>query len=152
MSGSRTTLPRSCAGEAFSWLQIEAGSFISCEASTPLTRFDAGVDSSQDAIERQSAKPAFQVLIYPAIPKDMKLSKETPPAFLLCGENDRQNISQGLPELYLSLKRAGASAELHVYSGVGHGFGMRETLRGPVSLWTARFHEWLDARGLLKAK
>ena len=47
-------------------------------------------------------------MIYPAIPKDMKLSKETPPAFLACGEDDRQNISQGLPELYLAMKKAGA--------------------------------------------
>src|SRR5205823_10189746 len=86
-------------------------------------------------------KPAFQALIYPAIPRDMKLSKDTPPAFLACGENDRQNISQGLPELYLAMKKAGASAELHVYSGVGHGFGLRATTKGPVATWPERFHQ-----------
>jgi endo-1,4-beta-xylanase len=100
--------------------------------------------------ETPDQRPGFQALIYPAIPKDMKLSKETPPAFLACGENDRQNISQGLPELYLAMKRAGASAELHVFSGVGHGFGLRETLKGEVSGWLVRFHEWLGVRGLLK--
>ena len=70
-------------------------------------RFDAGNEAAADSVERQGSKPAFQVLIYPAIPRDMALSKETPPAFLACGENDRQNISQGLPELYLAMKRAG---------------------------------------------
>lgn len=95
-------------------------------------------------------KPAFQALIYPAIPKDMNLTKETPPAFLLCGENDRQNISQGLPELYLAMKKAGVSAELHVFANVGHGFGFRPTNKGAVSGWPQRFLEWLDARGLLK--
>ena len=95
------------------------------------------------------SKPAFQALIYPAIPKDMALVKEMPPAFLACGENDRQNISQGLPELYLAMKRAGMSAELHVFAGVGHGFGWRGTLKGPVSGWVSRFHEWLGARGFL---
>lgn len=103
-----------------------------------------------DAVDRESAKPAFQALIYPAIPRDMPLAKDTPPAFLVCGENDRQNISQGLPELYLALKRAGASAELHVYAGVGHGFGMRDRNQGAVAGWLTRFHEWLDGRGLLK--
>jgi acetyl esterase/lipase len=103
-----------------------------------------------DEIERQSDKPSFQALVYPAIPRDMKLSKETPPAFLACGENDRQNISQGLPELYLALKRAGASAELHVFSDVGHGFGLRERTRGPVAGWISRFYEWMDGRGFLK--
>jgi endo-1,4-beta-xylanase len=96
-------------------------------------------------------KPAFQALIYPAIPRDMKITKETPPAFLACGENDRQNISQGLPELYLTMKKAGVSAELHVYAGVGHGFGLRETTKGPVAQWIARFYDWLGARGYLKA-
>jgi endo-1,4-beta-xylanase len=115
-------------------------------------RYQAAGENTTDPIEKQSSKPAFQALIYPAIPRDMPLSKETPPAFLLCGENDRQNISQGLPELYLALKRAGASAELHVYAGVGHGFGMRETTKGAVATWPARFHEWLDSSGFLKKK
>ena len=99
-----------------------------------------------------AARPAFQALIYPAIPKNMALTKETAPAFLVCGENDRQNISQGLPELYLALKKAGVSAELHVYSGVGHGFGLRADMKGPVKEWLIRFHEWLGARGLLTAR
>jgi endo-1,4-beta-xylanase len=58
-------------------------------------QYDAGMEGAADPIDRQSSKPSFQALIYPAIPENMKLSKETPPAFLACGENDRQNISQG---------------------------------------------------------
>ena len=107
--------------------------------------------SGTDSIDRLSARPAFQALIYPAIPKEMALSKDTPPAFLACGENDRQNISQGLPELYLAMKKAGASAELHVYAGVGHGFGMRPAMTGAVAGWVTRFYEWLGARKLLTA-
>ncbi|HYW46987.1 MAG TPA: hypothetical protein VE959_29240 [Bryobacteraceae bacterium] len=79
-----------------------------------------------------------------------RLSEDTPPAFLACGENDRQNISQGLPELYLAFKRAGGTAELHVYAGVGHGFGLRATNHGAVAGWIDRFREWLDGRGFLK--
>jgi acetyl esterase/lipase len=121
-------------------------------AALAATRFDSGNDGASDPIDRLSSKPSFQALLYPAIPRDMQLSKETPPAFLACGENDRQNISQGLPELYLALKKAGASAELHVYTGVGHGFGLRATTKGPVGQWPERFRDWLDARGLLKKK
>lgn len=80
----------------------------------------------------------------------MQLSKETPPAFLACGENDRKDISQGLPELYLALKKAGAVAELHVYTGVGHGFGVRSTTKGAVAGWPARFLDFLEARKLLQ--
>lgn len=95
--------------------------------------------------EAELLRPAFQALVYPAIPKEMNLSKDTPPAFLACGENDRQNISQGLPELYLAMKKAGASAELHVYAKVGHGFGFRPTTKGPVAAWPQRFLDWLNA-------
>jgi acetyl esterase/lipase len=121
-------------------------------AALAATRFDNGNEGAPDPIDHVSSKPSFQALLYPAIPKDMQLSKETPPAFLACGENDRQNISQGLPELYLALKKAGASAELHVYTGVGHGFGVRATTKGPVAQWPERFYDWLGARGFLKKK
>jgi acetyl esterase/lipase len=105
--------------------------------------------TASDDVSRLSDKPAFQALIYPAIPKDMKLSKESPPAFLACGADDRQNISQGLPELYLAMKRAGASAELHVYAKTGHGFGVRSTNHGPSAAWTTEFYAWLEATGMI---
>jgi acetyl esterase/lipase len=119
-------------------------------AALAATHIDAGKSDAADPLDRISSKPAFFGLLYPAIPKDMPLSKDMPPAFLACGENDRQNISQGLPELYIAMKKAGAQAELHVYTKVGHGFGVRETTKGPVALWPQRFYEWMDARGFLK--
>jgi endo-1,4-beta-xylanase len=119
-------------------------------AALAATRYYAGSPDAPDPIDRLSSKPAFQALLYPALPKDMKLSKETPPAFLVCGENDRQDISQGLPELYLALKKAGAIAELHVYTGVGHGFGVRSTTKGAVASWPSRFMDFLEARKLLQ--
>jgi acetyl esterase/lipase len=112
-------------------------------------RYDAGNPQSSDPIDRHSSKPSFQALIYPAIPQ-MHLTADTPPAFLACGANDRQNISEGLPELYLQMKRAGISAELHVFAGVGHGFGLRDRLKGPVSHWLEYFRGWMDASGFLK--
>ena len=112
-------------------------------------RPDSADPNAPDPVARQSSKPNFQALIYPAIPKDLELSADAPPAFLLCGENDRQNISQGLPELYLRMKQAGASAELHVYAGVGHGFGMRDRLKGPVAGWLDAFRGWMGASGFL---
>ena len=119
---------------------FSAGGELAALAST---RYDAGTANATDPVDRESSKPAFQALLYPAIPHDMNLSKETPPTFLACGENDRQDIAQGLPELYLALKRAGVSAELHVYAGVGHGFGVRESNGPAVSGWTQLFLEWL---------
>ena len=121
-------------------------------AALAAVRYDAGIAAAPDPVDRESSRPAFQALLYPAIPRDMRLSKETPPAFLACGEKDRQNISEGLPELYLALKKAGVSAELHVYAGIGHGFGLRARNQGAIAGWPARFREWLAAGGFLESK
>lgn len=114
--------------------------------------FDAGRADAPDPIDRESSRPDFQALVYPGLPPDFNLSitKDTPPAFLLCGDEDRPDISQGLPELYIALRRAGVPAELHIYTGVGHGFGLRSRNTGPVAEWPDRFLEWMNARGLLK--
>ena len=126
---------------------FSAGGELAALAST---RYDEGTPSSDDPVERASSKPDFQALLYPAIPHDRRLTADTPRAFLACGGNDRPDISQGLPELYLALTRLHVSAELHIYAGVGHGFGVRKTNPAPVSGWTSLFLEWMNAQGLLK--
>ncbi len=126
---------------------FSAGGELAALAST---RYDQGLPSSDDPIERASSKPNFQALLYPAIPKDLRLNAETPRAFLACGGNDRPDIAEGLPNLYLALTRLHVSAELHIYAGVAHGFGVRKTNPAPVSGWTLLFLQWLDGQGLLK--
>jgi acetyl esterase/lipase len=125
---------------------FSAGGEIAALAST---RYDEGSASANDPIDHFSSKPNFQALIYPALPKDSRLTAKTPPAFLACGGNDRPDISQGLPEYYLALTRLHVPAELHIYAGVGHGFGIRKTNKPPVSGWTTLFFQWMDAQGFL---
>jgi endo-1,4-beta-xylanase len=79
----------------------------------------------------------------------MHLSTQTPPAFLICGEDDRPEISQGITTLYASLRQAGVSAELHIYAHTGHGFGMRQSNPPPVSGWIELFFEWLGTQKML---
>ena len=126
---------------------FSAGGELAALAST---RFDSGSPNSTDSIERESSKPNFQGLIYPGLPHDMNLSAQTPPAFLACGEDDRPEISKGVPELYLNMKAAGISAELHVYAHTGHGFGVRANNPPPVSGWMQNFFDWMGILGMLK--
>lgn len=116
------------------------------------TRFDDGMPDARDPVARQSSRPAFMGLMYPALPLDLRLSKDTAPAFLLCGGDDSPAISDGVPALYLSLRKAGVSAELHILAGVGHGFGMRDGNPPAVANWSALFYLWLDGRGFLAGK
>ncbi len=133
-------------------LGFSAGGELAIKASLA---YDDGNSSAADPIDKQGSKPAFQVLMYPGglTPEiDAKVTKDTPPAFLLCGADDRENISQGLPELFVAMKKAGVSAELHEYAGVGHGFGLRLSQHGGVAEWPQVLLQWMDTRGFLRGK
>ena len=111
-------------------------------------RPETGRRDPGDPTDLVRSRPDFMALIYPSIPSDLALSDHTPPAFLLCGEDDGPAISQGIATLYLSLRRAGASAELHVLTGAGHGFGVRDSNPPAIRSWPNLFDAWLGARGL----
>jgi len=107
------------------------------------TRPGAGAADVADVIERQSARPDFAALMYAAglTRPNLTLSKETPPLFLACGGDDR--ISEPYPAFYAACRKAGVSAELHIYAGVGHGFGIQEKNPVGVRSWPDRFRDWL---------
>jgi endo-1,4-beta-xylanase len=113
------------------------------------------MNGAPDAIDQQSDKPAFEALMYPGglTPEiAAKVTKDMPPAFMLCGADDRENIAQQLPELFIAMRKAGVSAELHEYAGVGHGFGLRLSQHGAVAEWPQVFVEWMDTKGFLRGK
>jgi len=111
-----------------------------------------GKADAADPIDRLNSRPSFQGLIYPGRSIDIKPEKDSPPAFLACSMNDRQDIAEGLAEAYLRFKRAGASAELHVYATGAHGFGLRPNGKGPVAGWGDRFVEWMQSKDFLAPK
>jgi endo-1,4-beta-xylanase len=117
------------------------------------TRPDEARPGAADPLERSPARADFYALVYPGglTRPDLEITGRTPPVFLIAGYQDRANISEGLAEFYLRSKRAGASAELHLYAGAGHGFGIRETNRGPHAAWPERLLEWLAERKFLPA-
>ncbi len=93
-------------------------------------------------------RPDFVAMIYPNVrPETKKIDKNTPPAFLVHADDDKLPSAISV-NFYLDLKKAGVSAELHVYSTGGHGFGMKDRPL-PVTQWTQRFEEWLASRKLL---
>jgi endo-1,4-beta-xylanase len=115
------------------------------------TKFDQGKADAADLVERESSRPDFQILIYPAIAKNLTFAKNNPPAFLACGNQDRTNISEGLATLYLTMKQAGINTELHIYASVGHGYGLREKAALRVAGWPDRVREWMIDLDLMKA-
>jgi len=111
-----------------------------------------------DELDRESCRPDFAIPLYSGylvgndndvLSADMRVSKETPPILLVHATNDAVSKVENSVVLYLALKKAGASAELHVYADGGHGFGVRKS-DFPCSAWTERCVEWLRSQGVLK--
>ncbi|MDC0144401.1 alpha/beta hydrolase [Verrucomicrobia bacterium] len=112
-----------------------------------------------DAIDKLDVRPNFMVLIYPAYlgnsRKDsskldplVKVDAKTPPTFIAITHDD---ADRGLfaALYYAELMRNRVTAELHIYSKGGHGYGLRPSTN-PVSSWPLRLEDWLRASGWLK--
>jgi acetyl esterase/lipase len=112
-------------------------------------RAEPGRADAPDPVDRQSARPDFQALIYPGKSQLIAPDKGAPPVFLAAGYGDRPDISEGLARVYLLFKQVGVPAELHLYAGAGHGFGVRDSNTSPAGVWIVRFHEWLADRKFL---
>jgi acetyl esterase/lipase len=113
-----------------------------------------------DDADKVSCRPDFALLIYPAylvtgkendrLAPEMKVTKETPPTFIVYTEDDPVHVENGL-FYYLALKKAKVPAEMHIYPKGGHGYGLRPSAQ-EVSTWPKRAEEWLRAGGLLRKK
>jgi acetyl esterase/lipase len=111
-----------------------------------------GDASSKDPVERVSARPDFQILIYPGplgIPE--KIPRDAPPLFLL-GAADDEWVANVLFDLTRKYHDAGASIETHIYAQGKHAFNMGQR-SGYVSIrnWPQRMAEWLQDRGYTRA-
>lgn len=112
-------------------------------------RYDDGLTNAADAVDHFSCRPNFQALIYPGTSGKITVNSNSPPAFLCCASDDRPDISQGLPEVYLKFKEAHVPVELHIYTKGGHGFGLRDRPLA-VSSWQFRFYDWMTDLGFVK--
>lgn len=109
-----------------------------------------------DAADKLSSRPDFAVLIYPGgmidkekkLKPELKVTADTPPAFLAVAVNDDGPFASSV-EWTKQLKEHKVSAELHVFSSGGHGFGMKASDK-PYAAWPKRCAEWMHEQGYLK--
>jgi acetyl esterase/lipase len=122
------------------------------------TSFEKRTYEAVDEIDKISCRPNFAIPVYSgylkAKEKDelapgLHVPAGTPPVFLVHGDEDLISSPEHSVLMYLALKRAGVSAELHVYAGSAHDFGVR-TNDHLCSNWTAACANWLRQQRLLK--
>lgn len=119
--------------------------------------YDERQYAAVDAVDEISCRPDFAAPIYPGglVAKDgaftefAKCTAGTPPMFIAQAGDDRVDPANSVL-LWQALKEAKVSAELHIYATGGHGYGLRQTDQ-PCTTWPARFGDWLQSQGWLKA-
>ena len=97
------------------------------------------------------SRPAFVAPIYSAVGKlkNVPVPADAPPMFLAAATDDNLGLAPDSVSLYEEWTAAHKSAELHMFSKGGHGFGMRK--QGlPSDHWIDRFGDWLTLQGWLK--
>ena len=138
------------------------------------TGFDTPVYPATDAIDTASARPDFQLLVYPVIdmqgPDSHAGSRErllgaadspalrrhysmqhriaagTPPTFLLhAADDDVVPVGNSLL-FYNGLQQAGIVSEMHLFPHGGHGFGTRGTTGLTTAVWPQLALAWIAAQ------
>lgn len=127
--------------------------------------FDRNVYAPVDAADSLSARPDFSILGYaiagghgvrPAsldglrpevrilweYPAAARPGMQYPPTFIFQADDDPTVSPDNAARIYLALKQAHTSAELHIFKRGGHGFGIRGT-SGPNSHWPELCAEWM---------
>ena len=133
-------------------LGFSAGGDCACRTALMPRQYEA-----VDTVDQLPFRPDFALLIYPGylaekdgskLQSDLQVTKDAPPMFLVHAFDDGVTpLSSSL--LFNELKRAGVSAELHIYDRGGHGYGLRPT-EAPVTRWTEPAAKWLEVSGRLK--
>lgn len=110
-----------------------------------------GNSGSADPVERASARPDFQILVYPGplgIPPTVPRS--APQAFLVAASDD-ECCSAPVLELAGKLRASGVPNEIHLFARGGHAFnmGVGRTERPGLKYWPNRLTDWLEDSGLI---
>lgn len=127
------------------------GELVSMVANADGATLD-GKAGAADPIERVSARPDFQILVYPGplgIPATIPAT--APQAFLVAASDDAC-CSAPVVELLTKLRAAGVPNEVHLFARGGHAFNMGagRTERPGLKVWPLRLTDWLEDSGLLK--
>jgi acetyl esterase/lipase len=122
------------------------------------TRFEKRLYPAVDAADKESCRPDFAVALYPGhlwnssapsgLNPDIRVTRRTPPTFLVQAENDPVDSINNSLVYYAALKNAGVPVEMHLYAEGKHAFGLRRT-RFPITRWPELVETWLGTIGMI---
>ncbi len=121
-------------------------------AVTMMVAFDPGDGDtkSADPIDRLNGRPNFQMMVYPGGRVPPTIPSDSPPAFLLCANDDEYGCDEVTLDLLAKFRAAKVPVEAHLLAQGKHAFNMgdRSSLAS-VKGWPQRMGDWLSDSGYL---
>lgn len=129
---------------------FSAGGHVAAKAST---RFDEREYPAVDAVDQESCRPDFAVLVYPAYLDDKKgnvsealnLAAKIPPTLIIHSEDDKPHVP-GSKVYHAALDRAGIGHVFKLYPTGGHGYGLH--CERDARAWPEDALSWFNAIGV----
>jgi len=124
---------------------FSAGGNLAAKAST---RFGERTYAPIDAVDQQSSRPDFAILVYPAylddgdghVSPDLDLEADIPPTLILHSEDDEKYVN-GSRLYHAALEGAEVPNEFVLYATGGHGYGLRAAQEA--AAWPQAAEIWL---------
>jgi acetyl esterase/lipase/lysophospholipase L1-like esterase len=139
--------------QAIKYLREHASEFGINPERVGIMGFSAGgtVTAGATFDGKDETRPDFAAPVYAYMTplKDRAVPENAPPIFIAAATDDELSLAPHSVDLYSKWLVAGGSAELHMFSKGGHGFGMRQK-NLPSDSWIDRFGDWLEIQGLLQ--
>jgi acetyl esterase/lipase len=141
------------AKQAIAYVRANAAQFGVDANKIGIVGFSAGGALAASAAfnYNEANRPDFVAPIYAYVPPGLPdtLKADTPPLFIAAATDDDYHLVPMSINLYNKWLAAGISAEFHIYSKGGHGFGMN-VQHLPSDTWVDRFGDWLQVKGFIQ--
>ena len=110
-----------------------------------------GDPKSTDSIDRANGRPNFLMMVYPGGQAPKKIPSNTPPAFLICANDDEYGCDKVTLDLLEKFRDAKVPVEAIFFAKGKHAFNMGDRSQYiAVRNWPLRMADWISDRGFLK--
>ena len=79
---------------------------------------------------------------------DKLVRPDMPPVFICETDDDRITLSENSVGFYMAARKAGVSAELHIFRTGGHGYGCGDDF-AQTGEWKVLFTKWIKSIGII---
>ena len=99
------------------------------------------------AIINRLDRPVSGLVLHKYNP-DKLVRPDMPPVFICETDDDRTTLSENSVGFYMAARKAGVSAELHIFRTGGHGYGCGDDF-AQTGEWKVLFTKWIKSIGII---